>query len=44
MEHTEIKDKCVFKHRIIELLKDFKEHYFIEDSYCNELYRLINEL
>lgn len=44
MEHTEIKDKCVFKHRIIELLKDFKEHYFIEDSYCKELYRLINEL
>ena len=44
MEHTEIKDKCIYKHRIIELLKDFKEHYFIEDSYCNELCRLINEL
>ena len=44
MEHTEIKDKVEFKCRIVELLKSFKEHYFIEDSYCNELYRLLNEL
>ena len=44
MEHTEIKDKKEFKCRIVELLKSFKEHYFIEDSYCNELYRLLNEL
>ncbi len=44
MEHSEIKDKFHFKCKIVELLKAFKEHYFIEDGYCNELYRLINEL
>lgn len=44
LEHTEIKDKALFKCRIVELLKNFKEHYPIENSYCNELYRLINEL